>query len=144
MSLDSLREWLSSGGVRRAEHQRFTLSYRRITWENAHKLAERRPGSRPERQAVINVLHAEAIEECASRARAALRKEPDYGAEMKLPEGKTCGDCWHVKRCRAFGFTSSEANTGCDFHPRRFADAGFPDDGWRQSALSVMRERFAA
>ncbi len=46
--------------------------------------------------------------------------EPDYRAEMQLPEGKTCGDCQHIKRCRAFGFTSSEANTSCDFWPSRF------------------------
>lgn len=50
-------------------------------------------------------------------------EERDYDAEMKLPPGKTCGDCRHVKRCRAFGFTSSESNTNCDFHPNRFIEA---------------------
>ncbi len=49
-----------------------------------------------------------------------MEKEIDYRKEMKLPEGKTCGDCYHIRQCRAFGFTSSEANTSCDFHPNRF------------------------
>jgi hypothetical protein len=40
---------------------------------------------------------------------------------MKLPEGKTCGDCIHIKRCLAFGFTKSEERKECDFFPRRFA-----------------------
>lgn len=41
---------------------------------------------------------------------------------MNLPEGKTCGDCFHIRRCRMFGFTSSEKNKHCDFFPRRFKD----------------------
>jgi hypothetical protein len=41
---------------------------------------------------------------------------------MNLPEGKTCGDCAHKRRCLAFGFTSSEGNTSCDFFPRRFLE----------------------
>lgn len=38
----------------------------------------------------------------------------------KLPDGKTCGDCVHLRRCRAFGFTSSPENAQCDFSPSRF------------------------
>lgn len=45
--------------------------------------------------------------------------EPNYDEEMKLPQGKTCGDCAHIKRCLAFGFTRATA-TSCDFHPSRF------------------------
>lgn len=47
--------------------------------------------------------------------------EPDYEAEMRLPEGKTCGDCAHIRRCSAFGF-SSAVNMSCDFHPSRFRE----------------------
>lgn len=51
-----------------------------------------------------------------------MSEEQDHAAEneMKLPQGKTCGDCAHVRRCRAFGFTPSETETSCDFHPSRF------------------------
>ena len=43
------------------------------------------------------------------------------GAEdMQLPAGATCGDCGHVERCLALGFTSSRARTVCDFSPSRF------------------------
>lgn len=48
--------------------------------------------------------------------------EPDYLREMKLPAGKTCGDCVHVARCMAFGFTKSIDRTTCDFHPNRFTE----------------------
>ncbi len=61
---------------------------------------------------------------------------------MKLPTGKTCGDCRHIYRCLAFGFTESEERTGCDFHPVRFADNGFKNDGWRIAALALVRETF--
>ena len=47
------------------------------------------------------------------------REEPDYDAEMKLPEGKTCGDCVHCKRCCSmFGHVPSDAS--CDWWPSRF------------------------
>lgn len=38
---------------------------------------------------------------------------------MKLPDGKTCKDCRHIKRCVTFGFTKPD-NTFCDFFPIRF------------------------
>lgn len=41
---------------------------------------------------------------------------------MKLPDGRTCGDCIHVRRCVLFGFTKSE-NTNCDFSPSRYQQA---------------------
>ena len=50
------------------------------------------------------------------------RREPDYDAEMKLPAGKTCGDCFHIRRCLGLGYTSAEANTSCDFWPSRFRE----------------------
>ena len=55
-------------------------------------------------------------------AAGARRREPDYDAEMKLAEGKTCGDCFHIKRCLGLGYTSAETNTSCDFWPSRFRE----------------------
>jgi hypothetical protein len=46
---------------------------------------------------------------------------------MRLPEGKTCGDCKHIDRCEAFGFTYSRENTWCDFGPSRFVLAPSPE-----------------
>lgn len=46
--------------------------------------------------------------------------DPDYAAEMKLPPGKTCGDCRHIARCTGLGCTWL-ARESCDFHPSRFA-----------------------
>ena len=40
---------------------------------------------------------------------------------MWLPTGSTCGDCAHVERCLAFGYTRSRDRQSCDFFPRRFA-----------------------
>lgn len=45
--------------------------------------------------------------------------EPDYAAEMKLPQGTTCDGCAHAKRCFGFGF-SKPGRTSCDFWPSRF------------------------
>ena len=47
---------------------------------------------------------------------------PDYAAEMKLPEGKSCDDCVHLARCLMFGFTSTGTQTSRDFHPSRFRE----------------------
>jgi hypothetical protein len=51
--------------------------------------------------------------------------EPDYGAEMALPEGKSCDDCKHASRCFAFGF-SQAGRASCDFWPSRFRPAPEP------------------
>ena len=40
---------------------------------------------------------------------------------MYLPEGKTCSDCVHVKRCTALWGAKPE-NTSCNFEPIRFAE----------------------
>ena len=48
--------------------------------------------------------------------------EPDYAAEMRLPEGKSCGDCTHHRRCFGLGF-SEVGRTSCDFHPSRYRPA---------------------
>lgn len=38
---------------------------------------------------------------------------------MRLPEGKTCGDCAHIVRCKMI-FGVKPENTVCDFFPKRF------------------------
>jgi hypothetical protein len=45
--------------------------------------------------------------------------EPDYAADMALPEGKTCADCVHIRRCAGMGFSKPE-RTSCDFWPNKF------------------------
>lgn len=54
-----------------------------------------------------------------------MAAEPDYPAEMALPEGKSCADCKHIRRCVAFGYSAPE-NTSCDFYPRRFVASAHP------------------
>ena len=44
-----------------------------------------------------------------------------YVEKMKLPEGKTCADCVHLKRCVGLGCTKPE-NTSCDFFPNKFRE----------------------
>lgn len=42
---------------------------------------------------------------------------------MQLPDGKKCGDCVHIKRCKAI-FGHTENDTVCDWFPRRFREKG--------------------
>ena len=49
--------------------------------------------------------------------------EPDYAAERKLPDGKTCADCRHGARCDALFGAVTRGFTSCDWWPSRFADA---------------------
>jgi len=39
--------------------------------------------------------------------------------DMKLPEGKTCADCAHFKRCRWL-IACKPTNTSCDWAPSRY------------------------
>jgi hypothetical protein len=41
------------------------------------------------------------------------------GDDMDLPEGKTCGDCVHGRRCTAM-FGHIPADESCDWSPSRF------------------------
>lgn len=41
---------------------------------------------------------------------------------MNLPEGKTCGDCVHCRRCTAM-FGHIPADESCDWSPSRFREA---------------------
>lgn len=56
---------------------------------------------------------------------AQVEDEIDYDAAMRLPPGKTCGDCAHVRRCVAM-FGHVPADTACDFYPSRFRQVGQP------------------
>lgn len=51
--------------------------------------------------------------------------EPDYDAEMKLPEGKRCDDCFHARRCFGIGY-SEPGRTACDFWPSRYREPVAP------------------
>jgi len=46
--------------------------------------------------------------------------EPNYAAEMKLPEAMTCADCKHGPRCDALFGAVRKGFTSCDFWPSRF------------------------
>ena len=49
--------------------------------------------------------------------------EPDYHAEMKLPEGKTCADCVHGAICDDLFGAVRNSFTSCDWWPRKFVEA---------------------
>lgn len=51
-----------------------------------------------------------------------MAKEPDYDAEMKLPEGKTCADCVHGQRCDMLFGALRRRFTKCDFWPSRYRE----------------------
>lgn len=45
--------------------------------------------------------------------------EPNYEQDMKLPEGKTCDDCFAFSFCNGIG-CSWPGRTACDYWPNRF------------------------
>lgn len=47
-----------------------------------------------------------------------LNYDPADPDKMKLPQGKTCGDCAHIRRCKAI-FGHVETDTYCDWSPSR-------------------------
>jgi hypothetical protein len=51
-------------------------------------------------------------------------KQPDPADEfgMRLPAGKTCGDCKHYEYCADL-FDCRAANTVCDWAPHRFVQS---------------------
>lgn len=129
------------------EHRCFINGMRRLAWNEARARAAQF------RVSVLDVLHGEAIALNDAITAAKLRfREPNYNAEMKLPEGRTCGHCWHVLHCLALGYTSSSENTRCDFYPNRFSEThigvartreDLANAGWRQAALRALQERSA-
>ncbi len=60
--------------------------------------------------------------------------------EMRLPEGKTCGDCVHFERCNKL-VGSCVSWTSCDFHPSRFQEVARlrPEDyKWRRLGCALV------
>lgn len=49
----------------------------------------------------------------------ALNYDPADPDKMRLPAGITCGDCVHIRRCKAI-YGHVEADTYCDWSPSRF------------------------
>lgn len=49
-----------------------------------------------------------------------LNYDPADPDKMRLPVGATCGDCVHIKRCKAI-FGHVESDTYCDWSPSRFS-----------------------
>lgn len=48
-----------------------------------------------------------------------LNYDPTDPDKMRLPQGTTCGDCVHIRRCSMiFGHTETDAY--CDWSPSRF------------------------
>jgi hypothetical protein len=48
-----------------------------------------------------------------------LNYDPSDPDKMRLPVGTTCGDCWHIGRCKAM-FGHTETDSYCDWSPSRF------------------------
>jgi hypothetical protein len=42
--------------------------------------------------------------------------------DMVIPDGKTCGDCQHLRRCTAL-IGARPGNRACDWSPHRFTQA---------------------
>ncbi|ELX9578618.1 hypothetical protein SLJ66_001988 [Escherichia coli] len=47
-----------------------------------------------------------------------LNYNPEDPEKMQLPKGKTCGDCAHIRRCKAI-FGHTETDVYCDWSPSR-------------------------
>lgn len=54
--------------------------------------------------------------------------------KMSLPEGKTCGDCWHFRRCNGI-YGHIAADEVCDWAPSRFVSAA---ERRHQSATQIQ------
>ena len=59
--------------------------------------------------------------------------------DMQLPAGASCGDCGHVERCLALGFTPSRSKTMCDFSPSRFVARREGGETTSENAASPAR-----
>lgn len=51
-----------------------------------------------------------------------LNYDPADPDKMRLPKGKSCGNCHHIRRCKAM-FGHAETDTYCDWSPSRFIPA---------------------
>ncbi len=52
-----------------------------------------------------------------------MRRETPDEYKMNLPEGKTCGDCVHFRRCNGL-YGHIAADEVCDWAPSRFWEKG--------------------
>lgn len=69
-----------------------------------------------------------------SEDREPMRRNSPYGdKDMDLPEGKTCSDCVHFRRCNLM-FGHIAADEVCDWSPSRYRAAA-PAQGEKASAL---------
>ena len=55
----------------------------------------------------------------ATAQRAPYPRSADKKDKMNLPEGKTCGDCAHCRRCTMM-FGHIPEDESCDWSPSRF------------------------
>lgn len=55
-------------------------------------------------------------------ATAQINYDPADPDKMRLPVDLTCGDCVHIRRCKAM-FGHAETDTYCDWSPSRFGAA---------------------
>ncbi len=51
-----------------------------------------------------------------------LNYDPADPDQMQLPKGVSCGNCFHILRCKAI-FGHTETDTYCDWSPSRFIPA---------------------
>ena len=51
-----------------------------------------------------------------------LNYDPTDPDKMRLPKGSNCGNCHHIRRCKAI-FGHTETDTYCDWSPSRFIPA---------------------
>lgn len=51
-----------------------------------------------------------------------LNYDPTDPDKMRLPKGVSCGNCFHILRCKAI-FGHTETDTYCDWSPSRFIPA---------------------
>lgn len=51
-----------------------------------------------------------------------LNYDPSDPDKMRLPKGVTCGNCFHINRCKAI-YGHVEKDTYCDWAPSRFIPA---------------------
>ena len=53
------------------------------------------------------------------KERTILNYDPTDPDKMRLPTGVTCGNCHHIRRCKAI-YGHTESDTYCDWSPSRF------------------------
>lgn len=62
------------------------------------------------------------MERVMSKQRDPLRRSASDEDQMNLPDGMTCGDCVHCRRCTSM-FGHIPTDESCDWSPSRFREA---------------------